>query len=594
MLMMFMRARFLILIAAILLIRLPFLNQAVTGDDVYYLASAEHAQIDPLHPNHTLYTFQGKDVDFRGYPHPPMNAWALAALIALFGDVREVPFHAFYILFSVLAVTGMWALAKRFSPQPLWAALIFLSVPAFVINGNSFESDVPLTAFWIAGIAAFVTAVDRKSFPWLAASFLSLGIASLVAVQAVFAVPILLIYVWFQAREWKPGWVAAFAPAIALSAWQVFEYFSIGRFPILVTSGYVLSYGLERVQAKLVNIGGLAVHAAVLMFPLIFLPKRLDRDSRFLFLWIGIFFLGAAAMFSDGSARYLLPIAAPAALLISRLPLPWVRLFTATQLTVALLLATANYQHWEAYREFAHSLTKETKSRRTWANAEWGLRWYLEADGARPVHDQQAIPSGDMVVTSELAYPVAFHRGGSSLVPIASREVRPLVPLRLIGLDSHSGYSTADKGFLPFGISNHPVDRVRAEILVERHPTLEYLPMDAPEADDQIVRGIYAKEGTTPWRWTAGAATVALKVPAAPTPIHVELFIPGASPVRALRILGDGREIYAHSFDKPGNYPLDTPPSQAATITLQFDKPFSIHGDQRELGAILSGIGYRR
>ena len=59
-----------ILIAAIVLIRLPFLNQAVTGDDVYYLASAEHAQIDPLHPNHTTYVFQGKDVDPRHDEEP--------------------------------------------------------------------------------------------------------------------------------------------------------------------------------------------------------------------------------------------------------------------------------------------------------------------------------------------------------------------------------------------------------------------------------------------------------------------------------------------------------------------------------------------
>src|SRR5581483_9968410 len=58
----------------ILLIRVPFLNQAIQGDDVYYLAAAEHAQIDPLHPNDVRYVFLGDPVDLRGFPHPPLNA----------------------------------------------------------------------------------------------------------------------------------------------------------------------------------------------------------------------------------------------------------------------------------------------------------------------------------------------------------------------------------------------------------------------------------------------------------------------------------------------------------------------------------------
>lgn len=588
-----------ILIAVIVLIRLPFLNQAVTGDDVYYLASAEHAQIDPLHPNHTTYVFQGKDVDFRGYPHPPLNAWVLAGLIAVFGDVKEVPFHCFYLLFSVMAVSGMWVLAKRFSPEPFWATMLFIAVPMFVVNGNSFEADVPLTAFLLAGVAAFVTGVDRGSWRWLTLASLALGAASLVAVQAVFVTPILLWYAWRDrgvAR--RPGglphhgWLAALAPVVVLAAWQGFEYLSIGKFPILMTSGYVLSYGLAKLQAKLVNFEGLTVQAAVLMWPLVFLRKT--RGSQFLFWWIGLFFLGDLAMFSNGSARYLLPIAAPVALLISRLPVKWVRVLVAAQLTLALLMAGENYQHWSGYRAFARSLSKETKARRTWVNAEWGLRWYMEALGARPMHDQQRVPPGDMVVSSELAYPVPYRRGGSTLVPIASREITSSIPLRLIGLNSRAGYSTADRGLFPFGISNGPIDRVRADVLVEHHPTLEYLPMDAPEADDQIVSGIYGREGTTPWRWTAGAATVALKVPSRPKPLHVELFIPGASNVRVVKVLGDGKEIYERVFDKPGSYSIDTPPSQAGNITLQFDKSFSIPSDHRELGVILTGIGYRQ
>ena len=42
----------LLVAALVLAIRLPFLDHPVQGDDVYYLLSAQHAQVEPLHPNH--------------------------------------------------------------------------------------------------------------------------------------------------------------------------------------------------------------------------------------------------------------------------------------------------------------------------------------------------------------------------------------------------------------------------------------------------------------------------------------------------------------------------------------------------------------
>ena len=69
-----------IALALVLLIRIPFLSQAIQGDEHQYLTEAAHAQIDPLHPKNTTYVFLGDVVDQRGQPHPPLNAWTLAAL----------------------------------------------------------------------------------------------------------------------------------------------------------------------------------------------------------------------------------------------------------------------------------------------------------------------------------------------------------------------------------------------------------------------------------------------------------------------------------------------------------------------------------
>ena len=65
-----------IVVLVVLALRLPFLNQAVQGDDYNYLAGAMHAQVDPLHPTHGKYVFLGRMVDMRGHPHPPLNMWA--------------------------------------------------------------------------------------------------------------------------------------------------------------------------------------------------------------------------------------------------------------------------------------------------------------------------------------------------------------------------------------------------------------------------------------------------------------------------------------------------------------------------------------
>ena len=136
-------------------LRLPFLNQAIQGDDHIYLSEARARPGRSAASQQHQYVFRGDEVDLRGHPHPPLDGWVLAGLIAVFGDVKEVPFHAAYIVFSLIAAAAMWSLARRFSPQPLWAALLFVAVPAFVVNGNSFETDLPFLAFWMAAIALF-------------------------------------------------------------------------------------------------------------------------------------------------------------------------------------------------------------------------------------------------------------------------------------------------------------------------------------------------------------------------------------------------------------------------------------------------------
>src|SRR5450759_712759 len=192
------RKSLLLLVGLVLLLRLPFLNQAIQGGDHLYLTEAQHALVDPLHPSDVKYVFLGDQVDLRGHSHPPGNAWPLAGLLLLFGDVHEVPFHAEYIVFSMIAVWAMWSLACRFSERPLWATLLFLAVPAFVVNGGSLEADIPFLAFWMASIALFLS--GRMMLAALA-----MAAAAMMAYQAVLLIPILFCGIRLGLHKAEPS-----------------------------------------------------------------------------------------------------------------------------------------------------------------------------------------------------------------------------------------------------------------------------------------------------------------------------------------------------------------------------------------------------
>jgi hypothetical protein len=164
-----------------------------------------------------------------------------------------------------------------------------------------------------------------------------------------------------------------------------------------------------------------------------------------------------------------------------------------------------------------------------------------------------------------------------------------------VALNSRSAYSSAGLGLRPFDISRGPIDFVRADVLVERKPTLEYVPMNAPEGAQQIVSGIYELEQNK-WRWTSCNAVLLLKSPAQATPIKVDLYIPDQSPARVIRLLVDDRLIKEARYDRPGSYTITTDPITAEgtsiTLTVAVDKTFSVAGDPRQLGIILTGAGF--
>ena len=642
-----MRRDLLLLTIAVVLLRLPFLSQAVQGDDVYYLLIARNAQVDPLHPMQMGFRLQGELVWAAGHTRPPLNAYMLAGLLALFGEVKELYFHLFYIAFSLAAVISMYFLARRFTTRPFLASLLLLSVPSFVVNGNKLEADLPLLAFWLGGFALFVCGKLLLAAVMLAA-------AGLCAYQAMFAVPILAYYAWIADRRNLRRWLAVGAAPLALGAWQVFEFTAAGTAPAAVLAGYFHTYDLLALSRRFHSSLALVGHLGWIISPVLILAacrrgtkpslfvgaaygaaaavvflltgytigqrlflalalgtglllllntsrtwwKSASMEERFLSVWILLYFAGSIAVFYAGSARYLLPLAAPVVFLTIRRieSRMFLGIFTAVHLAVGVALAAAENHYVEQYREFAQRLAPMVESTRLWSNAEWGLRYYLGELGSEPLLHDQTLRAGDVVVTSELAATIPFRATDPKLELLqADIAVGPL-PLQTIGLESRSGYSSSEFGILPFDWGYGSIDRVAAYKIGYTEPTAGYLRMDSPEAEAHLLSGFYRLEAAN-WRWMAKQGSASLLVPEDSGEFELVFHIPETAPARRVAVELDGETLADKRYSETGSHvltgPVDLAAGRSVRVTISVDESFQPPGDSRNLGIVVISFGFK-
>ena len=642
-----MRRDLLLLTIAVVLLRLPFLNQAVQGDDVYYLLIARNAQVDPLHPMQMGFRLQGELVWAAGHTRPPLNAYVLAGLLAVFGEVREIYFHLFYIAFSLAAAISMYFLARRFTTRPFLASLLLLSVPSFVVNGNKLEADLPLLAFWLAGFALFVYGRCLLAAVMLAA-------AGLCAYHAMFAVPILAYYAWLTDRRNLRRWLAVGAAPLALGAWQVFEFSAAGTAPAAVLAGYFHTYDLLALSRKFHSSLALVGHLGWIISPVLILAacrrgtkpslfvgaaygaaaavvflltgytigqrlflalalgtglllllntsrtwwKSASMEERFLSAWILLYFAGSIAVFYAGSARYLLPLAAPVVFLTIRRieSRMFLSIFTAVHFAGGVALAAAENHYVEQYREFAQRLAPMVESTRLWSNAEWGLRYYLGELGSEPLLRDQMLRAGDVVVTSELAATISFRATDPKLELLqADIAVGPL-PLQTIGLESRSGYSSSGFGILPFDWGTGNIDRVTAYKIGHREPTAGYLRMDSPEAEAHLLSGFYGLEAAN-WGWMGKQGSASLLVPEDSGEFELVFHIPETAPARRVTVELDGKILADKTYSETGSHILtglvDLPAGRSVRVTISVDETFRPSGDDRDLGIVVISFGFK-
>jgi 4-amino-4-deoxy-L-arabinose transferase-like glycosyltransferase len=635
----------LILLALVALARLPFLDEAVQGDDVYYLLIAENARVDPWHPMQMGFRLQGEAVWAAGHTRPPGNAYLLAALLGVFGGMRETGFHAVYAAFSLLALIGCYFLARRFTDRPLVAALCVAVAPPFLVNGNKLESDLPMLAFLAAGAALLV----HRRF---AGAALGLALAAFFGYQALFLLPVFALWVWIEARSSVMAWAALGLGPALLIVWQLAERAASGSAPAENLAGYFSAYGLLALTRKARSVQALQAHLGMLVSPLIlapafvrvakmelvaaallalaqaFLLEGYSLGERVFFwvaasigltfllfaarksirapvraeaipaLWIVSFFLAAIAVFYAGSARYLLPLLPAAGIVVANLRVgrAWLSAGLAASFLLGMALAASEYQHAGAYRSIANEVQTAARGRRVWSNAEWGLRYYLgERAGSDPLLAQQAVPGGAVVVESALAATIPYRVEGSRRELMKQEIAVRTPPFRTIGPGSHAGYSSSEFGVLPFGIRPGLLDTVTVFEVGRPEPTLSYLKMNDPKADEHLLGGFFPSDGAE-WRWMGPEGAALLIAPPGASALEVNFHIPEDAPARHVEVDLDGETIASQDYETTGGFvlraPVEAEPGAAVRLTIRASPSYTPPGDGRELAIVMTGFGF--
>jgi len=448
-----------VLALVVLGLLLPFLGKPFCIDDPVFLAVARQILAHPLDPyGFDFYWFDTAHRMWNLDPlNPPGMGYLLAPLIALFGE-REFPLHAVFLVFPVIAAFCAYEIARRFTPHPFEAALLFAVAPMFIVPATTVMADLPALACLLGSVALLLSAVEGRR----GAAFLS-GLAASGAVllkyTAVLAIPVLVVgLVLLDPRPLRRA-AAVIVPVLAMLGWEgiaflqqgsshlieaaetsraaglaapemvmgaaTFLFLGMGAGPVILLArlgrregwialclgipvgiGLVALYG--RANAQFSGWGPLSLATALAAaggIALVGLAVRegFSRGAPGLFL-VAWLLGGVAQVILFGSfvaARYLLPALLPAILLLLRRGRAVTVFGVGLAAALSLAVAYADLELARGYRDAAASLHAlyGGSGRPLRYQGHWGFQYYMEHHSARPLYpeDMRALEPGEIV-----------------------------------------------------------------------------------------------------------------------------------------------------------------------------------------------------
>ena len=199
---------------------LPFLAKPFNIDDPLFLWTAQHIQSHPGDP----YGFS-VDWDFTASPmwkiteNPPLACYYLALATGLLGW-SEFAVHLALLLPAIAVVLGTYRLAKFYCQKPLFAALLALFTPVFMISANTAMCDVSMLAFWVWAVVLWMEGLPANTTWKLALAGTFIGLAALTKYYGACLLPLLAAYALVQRRPLRHWAGFLIIPLLILCLYQ--------------------------------------------------------------------------------------------------------------------------------------------------------------------------------------------------------------------------------------------------------------------------------------------------------------------------------------------------------------------------------------
>jgi hypothetical protein len=217
-----------------------------------------------------------------------------------------------------------------------------------------------------------------------------------------------------------------------------------------------------------------------------------SAEGQFLGLWYFGVFAYCLFLFTEGSARYILPMLPPFILCFFRvLEMSEVleyrvpaRLMSSAMLASGslvislmwgLMLSRADQDFARIYPNAAAEISGIVGPLKSYSVGEWGFRYYLNRRDVQPLPaDVSSVHGGDFLAVPKLAVPHDIPANlRSLLMPVQTVSYRPETPLRILDLQTPAAFYSTGWGLIPFSISQRVLEEIeisQVNFMVERLP----------------------------------------------------------------------------------------------------------------------------
>jgi 4-amino-4-deoxy-L-arabinose transferase-like glycosyltransferase len=210
----------LLLVSAITICLLPFINKAFNIDDPLFIWAAKNIQSKPFDPYGFTVNWYGTDESMSSVTkNPPLASYYIALTGSLFGW-SETALHCAFLFPALIVAIGTYLIAQRYCRSPLIAAFSSVLTPVYFVSSLTVMSDIMMLAFWVFAIYFWINGIENKSHTSSALASVLIALSALTKYFGMMLIPLLFFYTIFKERRINRQLLYILIPIIILTWYQ--------------------------------------------------------------------------------------------------------------------------------------------------------------------------------------------------------------------------------------------------------------------------------------------------------------------------------------------------------------------------------------